>query len=103
MHNQIARRTCIVGVALVCAGCASLPSVDSVEGSFRRQHPAFVIVHVTSRVDVSEENHLHDGKAVFQVLYREPDDPKLFTYERRFRNVPEGWIELPSSTSESPQ
>jgi hypothetical protein len=101
--SHITSRSCILGVALLCGARSSLPSVDSVEHSFRREHQAFEILRVTSRVDVSDEAHRHLGNAIFEVIYREPGGSTVFRYERKFGTVAEGWVEGPSSTTEVPQ
>lgn len=72
MRYHAASRSCILGVVVLFVGCASLPSVDNVEHSFRRGHPTFEILRVTSRGDVSDDAHRHSGNAVFDVIYREP-------------------------------
>ncbi|HEY6619226.1 MAG TPA: hypothetical protein VIY68_06765 [Steroidobacteraceae bacterium] len=102
MRYHAASRSCILGVVVLFVGCASLPSVDNVEHSFRREHPTFEILRVTSRVDVSDDAHRHSGNAVFDVIYRQPGGSKLFALERKFGTVAEGWIEGPSSTTEVP-
>ena len=99
----MATRSCILGIALLGGGCASLPSVDKVEHSFRREHPAFEILRVTSRVDISDEAHGHFGIAIFTVIYRKQSGSKLLAYERDFHTVAEGWVEGPSSNSEVTQ
>jgi hypothetical protein len=103
MRSHTASPSSILGVALFCAGCASLPSVDSVDRSFRREHPTFEIVRVPSLVDVSEEAHRRLGNATLEIIYREPSSSQLFAYQRNFGTVAEGWVEGPSRTTEVPK
>jgi hypothetical protein len=100
MRRPLASPLCMAVAALCCGGCASLPSVDSVRSDFRRQHPTAEILHVSSRVDVSDEATIHVGNATFEVLYRERGSSRSFIYERKYGTVAEGWIEGPSRTSE---
>jgi hypothetical protein len=92
MRYRAASRLCVTVSALICAGCLSLPSVVTVEDAFRRQHPNADVLEVSCR--------MYPNTATFQVLYREPANPKLFSYERGFGLVAEGWLEGPSRTQE---
>src|ERR1700722_8440898 len=92
MRYRAAFWSCVTVSALICEGCLSLPSVVRVEDAFLRQNPNADVLEVSCR--------MHPNTATFQVLYREPANSKLFSYERGFGRVAEGWLEGPSRTQE---
>ena len=85
----------VVLVIILLAGCGTLPSAFDVEKKFIADHPGVTVEKVTYEIKGERSAQIVRHEAQFEIHYRAAGDSAEKVAYRRFRSVPEGWIEDP--------
>jgi hypothetical protein len=78
-------------LALVLAGCNSMPPVDSVAKQYVHQYPERTIV----KVEAVDEHEMEGSEASYRIYYTIAGDPTTQMDTWRYRKVAEGWAPAP--------
>jgi hypothetical protein len=70
---------------VLVSGCAGLPSLEKVQGSFRQEHPETVVLGVEGQL-----TNRYDAQ--FQIFYLKPGDTREHVDVWHYRHTAEAWI-----------